>query len=87
MLSPGEEPVNSKSFLTILHGSSVVTQFVEVVSEVVQKKCKHWIVLVWLVTSKLLKTGANKRIATVDRNVGIVSPRCRSMDPFRLDEA
>lgn len=26
-----------------------------------------------LVTSKLLKPGANKRIATVDRNMGIVS--------------
>jgi 20S proteasome subunit alpha 7 len=26
-----------------------------------------------LVTSKLLKAGANKRIATVDRNMGIVS--------------
>jgi 20S proteasome subunit alpha 7 len=26
-----------------------------------------------LITSKLLKAGANKRIATVDRNMGIVS--------------
>lgn len=38
-------------------------------------KCKDGVVLALekLVTSKLLKPGANKRIATVDRNVGIVS--------------
>jgi 20S proteasome subunit alpha 7 len=31
-----------------------------------------------LVTSKLLKPGANKRIATVDRNMGIVSTARRT---------
>ncbi|KAF1950695.1 proteasome subunit alpha type-3 [Byssothecium circinans] len=38
-------------------------------------RCKDGIVLALekLVTSKLLKSDANKRIATVDRNVGIVS--------------
>jgi 20S proteasome subunit alpha 7 len=38
-------------------------------------RCKDGIVLALekLVTSKLLKAGANKRIATVDRNMGIVS--------------
>ncbi|KAL1591565.1 putative proteasome subunit alpha type-7 [Paraconiothyrium brasiliense] len=38
-------------------------------------RCKDGIVLALekLVTSKLLKSGANKRIATVDRNMGIVS--------------
>ena len=37
-------------------------------------RCKDGVVLAVekLVTSKLLKPGANKRIATVDRNVGIV---------------
>ncbi|KAF1965737.1 N-terminal nucleophile aminohydrolase [Bimuria novae-zelandiae CBS 107.79] len=38
-------------------------------------RCKDGIVLALekLITSKLLKPGANKRIATVDRNMGIVS--------------
>jgi 20S proteasome subunit alpha 7 len=38
-------------------------------------RCKDGVVLALekLVTSKLLKPGANKRIATVDRNVGVVS--------------
>lgn len=38
-------------------------------------KCKDGVVLALekLVSSKLLKSGANKRIATVDRNMGIVS--------------
>lgn len=38
-------------------------------------RCKDGIVLALekLVTSQLLKSGANKRIATVDRNMGIVS--------------
>lgn len=37
-------------------------------------KCKDGVVLATekLVTSKLLKPGANKRIATIDRNMGIV---------------
>ena len=36
--------------------------------------CKDGVVLAVekIITSKLLKPGANKRIATVDRNVGIV---------------
>jgi hypothetical protein len=39
-------------------------------------KCKDGVVLAVekLITSKLLKPGANKRIGTVDRHVGIVSP-------------
>ena len=38
-------------------------------------RCKDGVVLAVekLVTSKLLKPNANKRIATVDRNVGVVS--------------
>ncbi|KAF1929891.1 proteasome subunit alpha type-3 [Didymella exigua CBS 183.55] len=38
-------------------------------------RCKDGVVLALekLITSKLLKAGANKRIATVDRNMGIVS--------------
>ena len=38
-------------------------------------RCKDGVVLAIekLITSKLLKPGANKRIATVDRNVGVVS--------------
>ncbi|KAJ9300221.1 hypothetical protein DTO271G3_2338 [Paecilomyces variotii] len=38
-------------------------------------KCKDGVVLAVekIITSKLLKPGANKRIATVDRNIGIVS--------------
>lgn len=37
-------------------------------------RCKDGIVLALekLVTSKLLKSGANKRISTVDRNMGVV---------------
>ena len=39
-------------------------------------RCKDGVVLAVekIITSKLLKPGANKRIATVDRNVGVVSP-------------
>lgn len=38
-------------------------------------RCKDGVVLAVekIVTSKLLKPGANKRIATVDRHVGVVS--------------
>jgi 20S proteasome subunit alpha 7 len=38
-------------------------------------RCKNGVVLALekLVTSKLLKPNANKRIATVDRNIGVVS--------------
>ena len=38
-------------------------------------RCKDGVVLAVekIITSKLLKSGANKRIATVDRNVGVVS--------------
>lgn len=38
-------------------------------------RCKDGVVLAVekIITSKLLKPGANKRIATVDRHVGIVS--------------
>lgn len=37
-------------------------------------RCKDGVVLAVekIITSKLLKPGANKRIATVDRNIGIV---------------
>lgn len=39
-------------------------------------RCKDGVVLAVekIITSKLLKPGANKRIATVDRHVGIVCP-------------
>ena len=39
-------------------------------------RCKDGVVLAVekIITSKLLKPGANKRIATVDRHVGIVRP-------------
>jgi 20S proteasome subunit alpha 7 len=45
-------------------------------------RCKDGVVLALekLVTSKLLKPGANKRIATVDRNMGIVSTTRGTMD-------
>lgn len=38
-------------------------------------RCKDGVVLAVekIITSKLLKPGANKRIANVDRNVGVVS--------------
>ena len=38
-------------------------------------RCRDGVVLAVekIITSKLLKSGANKRIATVDRNVGVVS--------------
>lgn len=38
-------------------------------------RCKDGVVLAVekIITSKLLKAGANKRIATVDRNMGVVS--------------
>jgi 20S proteasome subunit alpha 7 len=44
-------------------------------------RCKDGVVLALekLITSKLLKPGANKRIATVDRNMGIVSSRGREV--------
>ena len=35
-----------------------------------------------IITSKLLKPGANKKIATVDRNVGVVCYRSRDMVPL-----
>lgn len=40
-------------------------------------RCKDGVVLALekIVTSKLMKPGANKRIATVGSNIGIVSPR------------
>ena len=39
-------------------------------------RCKNGVVLAVekLITSKLLKPGSNKRIATVDRNIGVVRP-------------
>jgi len=38
-------------------------------------RCKDGVVLAVekIITSKLLKAGANKRITTVDRNMGVVS--------------
>jgi 20S proteasome subunit alpha 7 len=38
-------------------------------------RCKDGVVIALekLITSKLLKHGANKRIATIDRNMGVVS--------------
>lgn len=40
-------------------------------------RCKDGVVLAVekVITSKLLKPGANKRIATVDRHLGVVSSR------------
>lgn len=50
------------------------TKAVENGGTAVGLRCKDGVVLALekIVTSKLLKKGANKRIATVDRNVGIV---------------
>jgi 20S proteasome subunit alpha 7 len=47
-------------------------------------RCKDGVVLAVekIITSKLLKPGANKRIATVDRHVGIVSPLPPSDHPI-----
>lgn len=44
-------------------------------------RCKDGVVLAVekIITSKLLKPGANKKIATVDRNVGVVCYRARNM--------
>ena len=41
-------------------------------------RCKDGVVLAAekIITSKLLKPGANKKISTVDRNVGVVSQDC-----------
>ena len=41
-------------------------------------RCKNGVVLAVekIITSKLLKPGTNRRIATVDRNVGVVCCRC-----------
>lgn len=46
-------------------------------------RCKDGVVLALekIITSKLLKADANKRIATVDRNFGIV---CLSLHPYTL---
>lgn len=44
-------------------------------------RCKDGVVLAVekIITSKLLKPGANKKIATVDRNVGVVSYHARNL--------
>jgi 20S proteasome subunit alpha 7 len=44
-------------------------------------RCRDGVVLALekLVTSKLLKKDANKRIATVDRNIGVVCSTRRSI--------
>ena len=44
-------------------------------------RCKDGVVLAVekIITSKLLKPGANKKIATVDRNVGVVRYQARNM--------
>lgn len=52
-------------------------------------RCKDGVVLALekLVTSKLLKAGANKRISTVDRNMGVVSAalgRTSTVPPLRI---
>ena len=49
-------------------------------------RCKDGIVLATekIITSKLLKAGANRRIATVDRNVGVVSLRACKLQGFML---
>lgn len=45
-------------------------------------RCKDGVVLALekLVTSKLVKKESNKKIATVDRNIGIVSLMIRRVD-------
>ncbi len=50
-------------------------------------RCKDGVVLAVekIVTSKLLKSGANKRIATVDRHLGVVSLP-QPPDPFSPTE-
>lgn len=47
-------------------------------------RCKDGVVLAVekIITSKLLKPGANKKIATVDRHVGIVSVNFSPPPPF-----
>ena len=47
-------------------------------------RCKDGVVLAVekIITSKLLKPGANKKIATIDRNVGVVRYRSRNMVPL-----
>ena len=47
-------------------------------------RCKDGVVLAAekIITSKLLKPGANKKIATVDRNVGVVCYPLGNMVPF-----
>lgn len=49
-------------------------------------RCKDGVVLAVekIITSKLLKPGANKRIANVDRNVGVVG---RHLDDVLLSYA
>lgn len=46
-------------------------------------RCKDGVVLAVekVVTSKLLKAGANKRIATIDRHLGVVSSCLVSLMP------
>jgi hypothetical protein len=47
-------------------------------------RCKDGVVLAVekIVTSKLLKANANKRIATVDRHLGVVSCSLPALPPF-----
>jgi hypothetical protein len=47
-------------------------------------RCKDGVVLAVekIVTSKLLKANANKRIATVDRHLGVVSCSFPALPPF-----
>lgn len=54
-------------------------------------RCKDGVVLAVekIITSKLLKPGANKKIATVDRHVGIVSIQTHAQinnDVFQIRE-
>ncbi|GAD98506.1 proteasome component C1 [Paecilomyces variotii No. 5] len=59
----------------VIHPVEYAVKAVENGGTSVGIKCKDGVVLAVekIVTSKLLKPGANKRIATVDRNIGIVS--------------
>lgn len=47
-------------------------------------RCKDGVVLAVekIITSKLLKPGANKKIATVDRHVGIVRHTAKHLAPW-----
>jgi len=79
--SRSSHPPNSlrhSSFILTHYQVEYAVKAVEAGSTAVGIRCKDGVVLAVekLVTSKLLKPNANKRIATIDRNMGVV--RCIS---------